>query len=149
MAVSRAMRRLRQVRQMEEELCQAALESAVSDLGRIETALKCAQERERAGRRQVTASAATGEVIDRVAGLEETRTARRHAEMLRRLIAEQELVVAARRAGFLARRMERRQVETLIENGEALETIKSSRRGQRELDDWFLGRAQESEAEES
>jgi hypothetical protein len=142
MAVSRAMRRLMQVRVLEEELREAALESAVGDLRRMELALVAAKERERNGRQQVTASANTGELVDRIAGLEETRAALRHGAALKPRIAEAELEVARRRLEFLAKRIERRQVETLIQETEAEDAIDAGRHAQRELDDWFLSRAQ-------
>lgn len=147
MAVSRAIRRLRQVRELEEELSQAALESAVGELRRMEAALERTRERERAGRRQVTASAGTGDLVDRIAGLEETRAGGRHAEMLRPRIWEMEVVVAARWAEFLGRRMERRQVETLMRRTEAEDAVDGGRRAQRDLDDRFLSRAQGGDKE--
>jgi len=142
MAVSRAMRRLMQVRVLEEELREAALESAVGDLRRMELALVAAKERERSGRQQVTASAKTGELVDRIAGLEETRAALRHGAALKPRIAEAVLEVARRRQEFLAKRIERRQVETLIQKTEAEDAVDAGRRAQQELDDWFLSRAQ-------
>jgi flagellar export protein FliJ len=142
MAASRAMRRLMQVRALEEELRQAALESAVGDLRRMELALVASEERERNGRQQVTASVRTGELVDRIAGLEETRAALRHGAALKPRIAEAELEVARRRQEFLAKRIERRQVETLIQKTEAEDAVDAGRRAQRELDDWFLSRAQ-------
>jgi flagellar biosynthesis chaperone FliJ len=142
MAVSRVMRRLMQVRVLEEELREAALESAVGDLRRMELALVAAKERERSGRQQVTASAKTGELVDRIAGLEETRAALRHGAALKPRIAEAELEVARRRQEFLAKRIERRQVETLIQKTEAEDAVDAGRRAQQELDDWFLSRAQ-------
>jgi flagellar export protein FliJ len=142
MAASRAMRRLMQVRALDEELRQAALESAVGDLRRMELALVASEERERNGRQQVTASVRTGELVDRIAGLEETRAALRHGAALKPRIAEAELEVARRRQEFLAKRIERRQVETLIQKTEAEDAVDAGRRAQRELDDWFLSRAQ-------
>jgi flagellar biosynthesis chaperone FliJ len=136
------MRRLMQVRVLEEELREAALESAVGDLRRMELALVAAKERERSGRQQVTASAKTGELVDRIAGLEETRAALRHGAALKPRIAEAELEVARRRQEFLAKRIERRQVETLIQKTEAEDAVDAGRRAQQELDDWFLSRAQ-------
>lgn len=141
MAVSRAMRRLLRVREIEEELRRAALESATGDLKRLEAALAAAQKRERRGRRLVVASVGTGEVEDRIAGLEETGAARRHAAALKPRIAEMELTIAARRREFLSKRIERRQVETLVGETEAGDAIEAGRRAQRELDDWFLSRS--------
>jgi len=138
MAVSRAMRRLLQVLEIQEEDCRVALESARAELKRLEEALRRSVERERGGRRLVAASAATGEIADRIAGLEETRTARRAAAALAPRIAEAEQAVNARRREFLDKRIERRQTETLIEEAKALENVESGRRAQRDLDDWFL-----------
>ena len=126
---------------MEEEQRQAALESALGDLSRLEVALAVARERERRGRRLVAASAETGDLIDRIAGLEEMRTARRHAATLTPRIAEAELSVIARRREFLAKRVERRQVESLIQKAELKEAVQAGRRAQGELDGWFLSRA--------
>jgi flagellar biosynthesis chaperone FliJ len=138
MAVSRSLRRTLEVRALEEELSQAALEEALSSLRLLEGALQAARERERSGRRHVTASAASADAADRIAGLEETRAASRRAAALKPRIAEMEDVVAARRAEFLEKRMERRQVETLIRKTEAADAVVAGRRTQREIDDWFL-----------
>jgi flagellar biosynthesis chaperone FliJ len=108
----------------------------------MELALVAAKERERSGRQQVTASAKTGELVDRIAGLEETRAALRHGAALKPRIAEAVLEVARRRQEFLAKRIERRQVETLIQKTEAEDAVDAGRRAQQELDDWFLSRAQ-------
>jgi flagellar export protein FliJ len=141
MAVSRGLQRLFEVRGLEEELSQAALEEALNHLRLLEAALQAAQERERSGRRQVTMSAGSRDVADRIAGLEETRAANRRAAALKPRIAEMEAEVAARRAAFLGKRMERRQVETLIRKSEAADARMAERRAQREIDDWFLGGA--------
>jgi flagellar biosynthesis chaperone FliJ len=108
----------------------------------MELALVASEERERNGRQQVTASVRTGDLVDRIAGLEETRAALRHGAALKPRIAEAELEVARRRQEFLAKRIERRQVETLIQKTEAEDAVDAGRRAQRELDDWFLSRAQ-------
>ena len=140
MPVSRAMRRLLDVLEIQEGECHAAMVSAHTELQRLQLALQCSKERERAGRRLVAASAATGEVADRIAGIEETRTAKRLAAALAPRIAEAEDEVSAQRREYLDKRVERRQTETLIEEAEASEKTKAGRRAQRTLDDWFLGR---------
>jgi hypothetical protein len=140
MAVSRVMRRLLRVLEMQEEQCLVETEAALADLRRLENALITAGERDRAGRRQVTASAATGEVMDRLSGLEESRAARRQTGMLKPRIAEAHTAVNARRGKFLKKRVERRQAETVVEKMEAADAIEAGRREQRELDDWFLGK---------
>jgi hypothetical protein len=140
MAVSRAMRRLLQVLEIQEEQCRGAVELARAELRRLEQALTWNVERARSGRRLVSASAATGEVTDRIAGIEETHVAKRVAKALAPRIVESESAVNLRQQEFLGKRIERRQTETLIEEAEALESIEAGRRAQRDLDEWFLSR---------
>jgi hypothetical protein len=97
-------------------------------------------ERERGGRRLVAASAVTGEITDRIAGIEDARTARRIAAALAPRIAEAELALQSRQREFLGKRIERRQTETLIEEAGTLEKVEAGRRAQRDVDDWFLSR---------
>ncbi len=146
MAVSRGLLRLFEVRGLEEELSQAALEEALRDLRFLEAALEVVRERERSGRRHVTASAASTDAADRIAGLEETRAASCRVMALKPRIAEMEAEVAERRAEFLEKRMERLQVETLIQKTKAADAIVAGRRAQREIDDWFLREAERSMA---
>jgi aspartokinase len=141
MPVSRAMRRLLGVLEMQEEQSRAALESAVADLRRIEKALDAAAARERGGRLLVAASAASGEFVDRLAGLEEALLAHCQRSALKPRIAETERSVIERRREFLKKRIERRQAETLIERTEAEDAIATARRMQREVDDQFLSQA--------
>src|SRR5271157_295073 len=82
MAVSRALRRLLRIRELEEEQSRLALESALGELHRLEHALEAAVQRERRGRSLIQASAQTGELPDRLAGLEETRSAKLHVAAL-------------------------------------------------------------------
>lgn len=145
MAVARAMRRLLQVLEIEEEQAKLALESAMGELRLLENRWAAAVERNRAGRRLVTASAESGSLSDRWAGLEEARIGSRRAELLKPRIAEAELVANTQRQAYLARRVERRQVETLIEEAEAREAVEALRRGQRALDDWYLNRLHRAE----
>jgi hypothetical protein len=140
MAVSRALRRLLRIRELEEEQNRLALESASGELNRLERALAAAFERERQGRRLVEASARSNQLMDRFAGLEETRSAGLHAIALGPRIDAKQEDVTARRQEFLAKRVERRQAETLIEETEAREAIESDRRGQQSLDDWYSSR---------
>ena len=140
MAVSRAMRRLLQVLEIQEEECRAAMESARAELKRLEEALTRSVERARGGRRLVAASAATGEIVDRIAGIEETVVAKRIAIALAPRIADSKSAVDLRQREFLGKRIARRQTGTLIEEAEALESVAAGRRAQRDLDEWFLSR---------
>ena len=138
MAVSRAMRRLLSVLEIQEEQYRAALASALADLRRLEEAMASAAMRDRGGRRLVTASADSGELADRLAGLEETHASRCCAAALMPRIAEAKLAAATRRHEFLAKRIERRQAETLIHKTESEDEREAARRAQQGWDDWFL-----------
>ena len=118
----------------------AAMEAARAELAQLEQALTRGTARERGGRLLVAASATTGEVVDRIAGIEETRAARRLAAALEPRIAEAQAVLDAMRQEFLSKRIERRQAETLIEETEAADKVEAARRAQKNLDDWFLSR---------
>jgi hypothetical protein len=140
MAVSRALRRLLRIRDLQEEQSRLALESALGELHSLEDAMAATFERDRRGRTLVQASARTGQLTDRLAGLEETRSASRHAEALGPRIDAMGEEVRERRQEFLSRRVERRQAETLIQETEAREAIEDGRRGQQTLDDWYGSR---------
>jgi len=139
-AVSRPLRRLLGVLEIEEEQCRVALESALSEMIRLERALAGATERERSGRRLVVEGARSGDFTDRLAGLEEARAGRRGAAFLTPQIASAERDAGRRREEFLAKRVERRQVETLLQEAEARDGIAAGRRSQQGLDDWYLNR---------
>ena len=79
MAVSRALRRLLRIRELEEEQGRIALESAIGDLSQLMNAQAAAVGRGQRGRRLVGSSVVTGEFTDRLAGLEEIRVAERLA----------------------------------------------------------------------
>jgi hypothetical protein len=146
MAVSPAMRRLLRLLEIQEDQYRAALASALADLKRLEGAMAVTAERDCGGRRLVAASASTGDLEDRLAGLEETRTARRHAVALAPRIGEAKLRAGARQREFLSKRIERRQAETLVRKTESQDEIEAGRRRQQELDDWFLRGARQTQA---
>ena len=140
MAVSRGLRRLLRIRELEEEQGRIALEAAMGDLSRLRNAQAATAERGRRGRRLVSSSAVTGEFPDRLAGLEETRGAERLAAALAPRIADADEEVANLREDYLARRVERRQAETLIVEAEARDALDADRKSQQALDDWFRNR---------
>jgi len=140
MAVSHALRRLLRIRELEEEQSRLALESTLGELHRLEHELAATFERDRLGRSLVHVSAQSGQLTDRLAGLEETRSASIHAAALEPRINGMGEEVAGRRQEFLMKRVERRQAETLISETEAQEAIEEGRRGQQALDDWYSSR---------
>jgi hypothetical protein len=140
MAVSRTLRRLLRVLNLQEEQSKLALESGIAGLRRLEQAVEATSDQARAGRCLVHASAQTGELPDRLAGLEETRAANRRALALASRIAAAQSEVASLRQEFLAKRIECRQAETLIHQAETRDAIESGRRTQQGLDSWYLNR---------
>jgi hypothetical protein len=138
------MRRLLKIRDLVEEQSRLALETALGELDRLNDALEDTAGRDRRGRRLVEASAHTGELPDRLAGLEETRTATRFAAALAPRLAAAERDVELRREEYFAHRVERRQAETLISEAEAEESAEAGRRAQQALDDWHRFRLHQS-----
>ena len=147
MSGTRTLKRLLRVLELEEEQRQTALQSALGDLHRIENAIDAAGTRERVGRKLVNFGILHNEVEDRLAGLEETRAGSHAREILIPYRAQAAEIAAVRREEFLAKRIERRQAETMIESAEAQEELENSRRRQAALDEWFLNRLQAKEAE--
>ena len=137
MAVSRTLKRLLRVRELEEEQRRLVLESASSALRRLENTLAVAQERGRQGSRLVTSSAGSGELSDRLAGMEEVKTSERFSKALTPRIQHQEAVVTECREEFMEKRIERRQAETLIEESQAQHDLEAGRRSQQAMDDWY------------
>jgi hypothetical protein len=140
MPVSRALRRLLRVLEIEEEQNRLGLESAQGELARLERSLTVARIRERSGRHLVVASASSGELTDRLAGIAETAAARQRAIALELRILNVQADVSTLREAFLSKRVERRQAETLITETEAKDAAVSVRRNQQSLDDWYLNR---------
>lgn len=140
MAVARSLRRLLRVLTLQEEQAQTAFQNAIAQLRRLESGLEAAVERERRGRRLLVASTHSDEGVDRQAALEESAAGRRAAAAQRPRIAQAGQEAALRREEFMAKRVERRQAETLIQEAEAREDLETSRRSQQVMDDWYLGR---------
>jgi thioredoxin-related protein len=139
--VSHALKRLVRVRELEEERSRLALDSAVAERDRLTHALELASHRERNGRALIVLSAHSGELCDRLAGLEETRMAHRLRELLFERIAAAELEVSEQRERYLSTRIKRRQADTLIEEAERKDAEQCVRRDQQDLDEWFRSRA--------
>ncbi len=147
MAVSRALRRLLQIRDLEEEQSRVAVESARLRLHDLEGRLKVVCSRERQGRDLVETSVRTGELTDRQAGAIEVETARRQGAALEPRIVAGRREAAQLQEAYLVKRVERRQAQTLVERIEAQEAAEDVRREQGNLDDWFRGRKYRSETD--
>lgn len=143
MAVKRTLKRLVHLLELEEEQCKTALETAMRQLRQIESALVAAEVRERAGRALVFSSALRNEIEDRLAGLEQSRAALRaqtHLLLRRQKTAE---IAEEKRALYLAKRIERRQVQTLVDAAGAREALENRRSTQAALDEWYLTRGRQ------
>jgi flagellar export protein FliJ len=136
MAASKSLRRLRNIRQAEEEQMQAYMELAVAALQRLETDLTETRERVRRARVLIASSVHTGEVLDRIAGLEELRAADRRAKVLSAKVDAAEKQVQSKRRELLDKRVERRQVERVYEAVQAKDATAANRKSQLVLDDW-------------
>jgi flagellar export protein FliJ len=147
MAASRALRRLLRIREIEEEQCHIAVESALGGLKRLELAQVANEERERQGRRLLTSSAHSGELADRLAAFAESSAAERHSAHLAPRIELAKREVDNLRHQFLLKRVERRQAETLIQEEQARVEIEEGRRSQQALDDWHRFRLHRSRGE--
>lgn len=135
--MSRTLDRLLAIRQLEERQSRLELESALAEMRRIEKALEFAAERDRGGRCAVMQSAGNGRIDDRLAGLVEIEAAGCHRMALAPRQTQAGQKTAALRVEFLARRVERRQAETLIEEAQVRHAQEADRRGQQGLDDWY------------
>jgi hypothetical protein len=140
MAVSRALERLFAIRELEEEQTRLALESALGELNDLRNALKAAIARDGRGRQLVVISAQTGELPDRLAGIEEMRAAVRQTKIIAARIEHSDTMVSELRGKFLAKRIERRQAETLIDEARARDAVTFNRRTQQEMDNWHQSR---------
>jgi|SRR5580658_6999202 hypothetical protein len=140
MASARLMERVLRIRRIEEDQSRRLLDLALAELAQLERALTEAKQRERAGRQLIRMGAMSGEVLDRVAGLEESRSASRRALTLTSRIRSAEDRVALLRQDYLGRRTSRLQAQTLAEAEAAREAATNQRRAQQSLDDWYLNR---------
>jgi flagellar biosynthesis chaperone FliJ len=136
MAASKSLHRLLGIRQAEEEHSQTEMEMAMAELRRLMLAEETAYERGKRARGLVTSSAQSGELIDRIAGLQEMTTASRLQRMLAQLINMAKENVDQRRQDLLARRVARRQVETMVDAKLAEAKTEAGRKTQLALDDW-------------
>src|ERR1700675_36775 len=100
MPVSRTLRRLMHVREMEEEQNRLALESAVGELHALEHALDDVRDRAHRGRLFLNASAGGSQVSDRTAALVEVQGSARAASTLNMRIGAAESVVVRIRQAF-------------------------------------------------
>jgi hypothetical protein len=139
-AVSDSLRRLLHIRTLEEEQRKIALDAALAELHRLENALTAMRARERSGRDHVALSSRSCDATDRIAAIVECESARHGAEIIEARIPEAALRVSSAREEYLQKRVERRQVETVIEETRAALDAEAARRAQQGTDEWFSTR---------
>jgi flagellar biosynthesis chaperone FliJ len=140
MAVQRSLQRLLRIREIEEEQCRLAMESALGRLMEMRRLQSMAAERDGCGRRLVRVSLHGGDIAGRMAGLAESHAALEMARALTPRIWQAEQDVDRLRADFLERRVQRRQAETLLEDAAQREAGHAEKRAQQEVDEWYRSR---------
>ena len=136
MPTPRALKRLLEVREREEEQHRLAARSAASDLEQLRRAKMMAHERGERGRALVTASVRSGMLSDRLAGLEEVRAGSQMEAILARRVVAAELRVAELQSTLRKAQIERRQAEIVLERIEDRNAVDARRRAQQGLDEW-------------
>ena len=140
MAVSKSVRRLLRVLDLEEESRRRELESAQAEHARLNVALTGATRRERDGRLLFADGVQREHADDRWMGLKEVDAGRRCGAVLQQTIQQSMQAVEALRTALLEKRVERKQAETLVKAAEARESLEEDRRTQQSLDTWYLMR---------
>lgn len=127
---------LLRIRYADEEDSRRVVEAADAELRRLHNYVRCASERQRAGRADMARSVISGSTIDRIAGQEEIRTAERLKDLLSERIDRAQQQIALLRREFLRKRMERMQIETLLGSVREQELLQACRKEQSSLDEW-------------
>ncbi len=149
MPVSRSLRRLFRIRELEEEQSRLALDASLAELRRLESALRGAAQQGRRGREIIDRGLRSGSLDERIAGLEEEASSGRLSSALGVLIQELQLKVDAQREGYRVKSLQRRQAESLVNEAEARSHIEMARREQAGLDDWYGNRTHARNRKES
>jgi len=136
--VSKSVRRLLRVLDLEEESRRRELESAQAEHVRLNVALTGATQRERDGRLLFADGVRREDPCDRWMGLQEEDAGRRSRTVLQQSIQQSMQAVETLRAALLQKRVERKQAETLVKAAEARESLEEDRRTQQGLDSWYL-----------
>ncbi len=140
MPVSRALRRLLRIRNIEEEQHRLTLESAAGEFRLVEDALNASHRRERSGSELHQAGLRSGDVVDAQSGHVEQDVSRISTAFLEQQRAASELRVAALREALREKQIQYRQTEALIDNTIEADAIDSARHTQNHIDDWFRSR---------
>jgi flagellar biosynthesis chaperone FliJ len=144
-----SLQRLLHIRQTEEDHCQLAMEKAIAELQHLETLRIVVRKRVECARTLLVSSARSGDLVDRIAALEETSITGRVERTLADMIGRTKMDAEHKRQEFLAKRVARQQVETLVGRLLAEATAKVYRKDQSALDDWHRSRRFRSKSDNS
>jgi hypothetical protein len=130
------LRRVCELRRLEEQNRAALLEKAKKRLEQLDEALSQSRERQKAGRTLLEESVRTGDLELRIAGIEEMASGKCKAKVLltRRQIVEES--VRETRDRYFSKCKERCQAETVLAAALEAEVIIAERRSQAALDEW-------------
>ena len=135
---AKSLQRLLRVFEIQEETRKRDLAEAQTSLARMEDALTSASEKVDRGRKLLASALQSNELHNRVAGQVEIESGELCKAFLQKKVDEMSIVVEHARTGYLDKRVERQQVETLVETAEGLAAAEEVRKAQQSLDDWFL-----------
>lgn len=138
MAASQNLRRVHSIRKAEESQRRAQMESALAKLRFLQNAWTAALKRAKQARGLIASSVNTGDQVDRIAALQEITTAEHRLAVLQEEIAAAETEVASIRREFLVKRIERRQVESLLDAASEELKVEENRKLQSLLDEAHL-----------
>jgi hypothetical protein len=128
---------------VEEQQRHDQLNIALAELRRLQEAAEENRQRMRRARALISSAVRSDTLVDRRAGLEEVALADRRTKWFVEKIrtAEQRCIQA--REHYLSKRVERRQLETLLDAERQRAIREESRRSQQQLDEWFRSRSSE------
>lgn len=129
--------RLHSIRIVEEQEKRTAMDLAMSNLGRLREAAAANDARTRQARLLISRSINNGDLEERHAGQQELMLASRTAKNIADLIEAADQALLGLREQYLAKRVERRQVEALLKAEREKLQREETRRAQFQLDEWF------------
>ena len=136
MSRSRELRGLVALRDVQEQQAALRLESAIKELRRLEREWGIANARSSVARELVRTSAKTGQLEDRLSGLQEIVSAELSRRRLAMRVRSANQVVERTRFDAIAKRVEKRQAEILLENALNQDALRSLRREGMALEEW-------------
>lgn len=137
--MKRGLSRVLRVRALLEELSRAEMEKRAKERNRLLTAAEKQKESRQAARGEATRRLAAGDPGWLIEMADADLLGWRRGRLLQ-AAEERRPAVEAAREEMLSRRLERRQVETLVAEVAASEEEEQRRREQKQVDDWFQGR---------